>query len=404
MRLLYVVHRYHPDIPGGAEIACRLFATQMAARGHDVEVVTSCARDYMTWADVYPPGTSEIDGVTVHRLSIASPRDVERFNLLSAVVRHDPRLVPWDRQERWLEEQGPFLPSLEPWLEENYERFDAVVAFAYLYFTAPTVLRVLAGRRPLLFHPCAHEEWTLHLPLYDTPFRVADGMAYFTPEEQALVHGRFGDRAHGEVIGIGLDTAAATRFADGGVRFRAETGIGERQYVTYVGRLDRSKGVVELVTWFREFCNRTGRDLVLALLGDPVHPIEPVDDVVVAGVVSEEVRQSAVSGATCLVHPSYFESFSMVLTETWALGRPVLVQGRCAVLAGQTARSQGGISYVGYAEFEAGLERILDDPALADEMGRRGRAYVHREYEWEALLPRYEALITDMSAVTTRER
>lgn len=400
MRLLYVVHRYHPDIPGGAEIACRLFATQMARRGHDVEVVTSCARDYLEWADVYPPGTTEIDGVTVHRLSVPSPRVVERFNLLSGVVRHDAGLVPWDRQQQWLREQGPDLPGLVPWLDENYKRFDAIVVFTYLYFTAPTTLRALAGRVPILFHPCAHEEWTLHLPLYDTPFRVADAMAFFTPEEERLVEGRFGTRALGEIIGIGLDVEAATRHADGGARFRAETGIGDRPYVTYVGRLDRSKGVGELVTWFREFRSRTGRDLVLALLGDRVFPVEATDDIIVTGAVSEELRQSAVSGTVALVHPSYYESFSMVLTETWALARPVLVQGRCAVLAGQTARAQGGIAYVGYAAFEAGLERLLDDGALGDEMGRRGREFVLREYEWQVLLPRYEVLIERMGSLS----
>ena len=113
--------------------------------GHDVEVVTSCACDYVDWANVYPADTSQIDGVTVHRLRVSRPRAIESFNRLSGAVRHEPELVPWDRQQRWLAEQGPHLPDLEPWLRYNYERFDAVVVFTYLYFTAPMALR--AGSR-----------------------------------------------------------------------------------------------------------------------------------------------------------------------------------------------------------------------------------------------------------------
>ena len=56
MRVLYVVPRYGPLAAGGAEGACRSFATRMAARGHSVEVVTSCATSYLDWANVLPSG------------------------------------------------------------------------------------------------------------------------------------------------------------------------------------------------------------------------------------------------------------------------------------------------------------------------------------------------------------
>ena len=41
--------------------------------------------------------------------------------------------------------------------------------------------------------------------------------------------------------------------------------------------------------------------------------------------------------------PSYFESLSMVALEAWALGRPVLANGRCDVLKGQCIRSNAGL-------------------------------------------------------------
>ena len=67
--------------------------------------------------------------------------------------------------------------------------------------------------------------------------------------------------------------------------------------------------------------------------------------------------------------PSYFESLSMVALEAWALGKPVLANGRCDVLHGQCIRSNGGLYYENFAEFVETL-RAIDVAAGA---GRRAR-------------------------------
>ena len=72
MRLLYVVQRYGETIAGGAEQHCREMAERMAARGHHVEVATTCAKSYVDWADFYEPGRSTIAGVVV--TASGSPR------------------------------------------------------------------------------------------------------------------------------------------------------------------------------------------------------------------------------------------------------------------------------------------------------------------------------------------
>jgi glycosyltransferase involved in cell wall biosynthesis len=83
----------------------------------------------------------------------------------------------------------------------------------------------------------------------------------------------------------------------------------------------------------------------------------------------------------------------MVLTEAFAHNRPALVQRRCAVMNGHAERSGAAIPYSGFAEFEAGLETLFKDPALANAMGAAGRAYVERDYNWEHVLDNYEALL-----------
>src|SRR6202008_3751897 len=117
-------------------------------------------------------------------------------------------------------------------------------------------------------------------------------------------------------------------------------------------------------------------DLVLAIVGVDLLHIPARPDIVVTGFVEYQMRDDAIAGALALAQPSFFESFSMILTEAFAFGRPALVEAKCEVLNGHAQRSNAAIPYDSFAEFEAALELMRDDPALADAMGAAGKAYV----------------------------
>src|SRR5262245_45196179 len=124
MRILYVVQAYGHEVFGGAETHCRMMATRMAQRGHDVDVATSCATTYYDWADSYQPGESRLDGVTLHRFPVTAPRDHELFGPLSARVMSGHKPVPLFLQKRWLETQGPTLQGFEEWLWDHCLDYD----------------------------------------------------------------------------------------------------------------------------------------------------------------------------------------------------------------------------------------------------------------------------------------
>lgn len=399
MRLLYVTQRYGPDVAGGAELHCRQFATRLAGRGHHVEVLTSCARDYVTWANEYPAGPTDLDGVRVHRLPTAHPRDLRLFGPLNARVTLGEKPVALHVQEEWMRAQGPTLPGLAPWLDAYAPGFDAVIFFTYLYDTAFTGMPRVAGRVPVLLHPTAHDEPTLRLALFDGVFRRPDAFAFSTEEEQALVERRFRITRPSAVVGIGFDLDVA----GDGAAFRRRHDLGDAPYLVVVGRVDPAKGSTELFDFFAAYKQRRPGPLRLVVVGEPVDPPPPHPDLVVTGFVPDHVKQGAVDGAVALVQPSYFESFSMVLAEAWAQRRAALVQGRCAVLAGHARRSGGAVPYRGFAEFEAAVELVTADPALATALGLAGRRYVEDRFSWDVVLDRYEALLDRLTGGSVPE-
>ena len=85
-----MVPRYGADIRGGAEVGARMLAERLVAdRGFEVEVLTTCALDAITWRDELPEGTSVERGVTVRRIRSQAGRN-EHFHPLWAQLMEDP--------------------------------------------------------------------------------------------------------------------------------------------------------------------------------------------------------------------------------------------------------------------------------------------------------------------------
>ena len=391
MRILYTVQRYGESVVGGSEAAARAFAEHLARAGHELEVVTSCAQSYVDWANVFEPGAEVLNDVTVHRLPVADIRRPERFGPIHHWMIDGPRPAPLFEQMRWAKLMGPDLIGYPAWMARNIGRFDAAIFMTYMYSTTTRGLPTAAGRVPTILQPTAHDEPPIWIRLYDTLFRLPDEFLFFTPEERDVVRRRFQIEPLGRTVGIGIDLDVPGDSAE----FRRRFGIGDAPYIVYVGRIDAIKGSRELHDFFVTYKQRNGGDLRLVLVGEQIAHTGSDADVVPTGFLSEEDKRSAIAGSLALVQPSRFESFSIVVCEGWVQRRPVLVHADCEVLVGQTRRSNGGLYYRGYAEFEAAIELLIAQPGLGERMGQNGRAYVESNYSWDTVVSNVESTIHD---------
>jgi glycosyltransferase involved in cell wall biosynthesis len=380
MKVALVVHRYGLEVGGGAETLARLIAELL---NDDVEltVVTTCALDYVTWADHYPPGEVEVNGVRVVRFPVTRPRDVLKFDRMSARAYEQPHDLELGRE--WMELQGPLAPELTEHLAGAGAQYDAVVFMTYLYATTAFGLPLVADRSVLV--PTVHDEPPLRLRIFDEVFAKARALVFSTPEEQELAGRRFGvqpERCH--LIGVGVDEPPPTDPK----RFAAAHGI-KRPYALYVGRLDASKGVGTLVEDHRAYRDASPNVLDLVLVGRGKLHARGTRWLHVTGFVSEQEKHDALAGAAVVVVPSPYESLSLSLLDAWSHGRPTLANAESPVLVGQSRRSGGGLWYRDGAEYTAMVDLLARALPLSRAIGRQGRRHALVNYSWSRVRERW---------------
>ena len=389
MRISFIVQRYGQEILGGSEYHCRLIAERMAAR-HDVEVLTTCARDYITWANDYPEGTQQINGVTVRRFANSRTRDIDAFNQYSEWIFHNPHTR--DDELSWLEQQGPWCPALVDYLEGQSHAYDAVIFFTYLY--APTVLGLEVASGRSILAPTAHNEPAIHLDIYKEMFQRPRAIAYNTEVEKAFLKATFDIRAVAEeTVGCGVDLLAGRTHS----RDASRNGLPDGPFLLYGGRIDPGKGCDQLLDFFAEYKNGGG-PATLVLMGAKLMALPDVPWVQYAGLLSESDRLRALEAATIVVVPSPFESLSLLALEGMALGNPVLCNAHADVLVDHCRRSNAGLFYSTREEFIECVDLLLADRQLRERMGRNGRAYVTTNYAWDVIMAKYDALIAALPA------
>jgi glycosyltransferase involved in cell wall biosynthesis len=377
VRVAIVSPRYGAEIGGGAETLARLYARRLSDHA-EVTVLTTCALDYRTWADHYPPGEESDGPVRVRRFPVPQPRDLRGFNALSAKVLQGHQSGP-AAERAWMDAQGPHSPRLLQHLGERGADYDAVLFVPYLYATTVDGLPLVAERAILV--PAFHDEPPLALGIFEPVVAAARRLVFSTPEERDLARRRFGvtpERCG--VVGVGVDPPPAGDPDRG----RRAIGLGERPYAVYVGRIDPSKGCATMLSFHARYRRGRPAGLDLVMLGRQAMGLPRRGWLRAPGFVDEQTKHDLLTGATVLICPSPYESLSLVLLEAWSHGVPTLSSEISPVLVGQTRRARAGLWFGDAVEYAAALDLLADSPALAHALGRSGRRFT-RERSWDAV-------------------
>jgi glycosyltransferase involved in cell wall biosynthesis len=392
VKLAVVVQRYGADINGGAELHARYVAEHLSQHA-DVEVLTTCARDYVTWRDDYPSGIETVNGVPVRRFRVDHPRDPHLFGRWSDRVFNHPHSF---RDElKWLDVEGPRSTALLRHLRAADAGYDYVFFFSYRYYHSYHGARAVPARAILV--PTAERDEAIGLAVSSRTFRGVRALMYNSPEEKRLIQAVSNNHhVPGVVVGIGSEIPLRPQAE----RFRQKYGI-TGPFALYVGRIDQNKGCKELFSFFLSGLQALPKGLQLVLIGKEILPIPDHPRIRHLGFLDDQDKFDALAGSDLLLMPSYYESLSMVALEAWALGKPVLANGKCEVLRGQCIRSQAGLYYETQAEFVETLRAISESRSLNAAFSANGRRFFQQQYAWPVIEQKYLdilALLNDENA------
>ena len=247
---------------------------------------------------------------------------------------------------------------------------------------------------PFVLTPHHHPKWRgYRYSGWLTVYRAADAvLAHTTAEEQELI--RLGVAPERITV---IWSAGDDPLPGDPARFRGRFANPGAPLVLFVGQLYEYKGVAELLAAVDSLHAR-GVDANLAFVGPPTQfsrrffQRQSRPWLRVLGRVDDQEKWDALEAADVVCLPSHHEAFGRIYLEAWSKGKPV-IGGRIPAVADVVEDGRSGLLVTtgSVAELSQALERLLKDPPLAAEMGRRGQRAVEDRFNWPQVVARVEA-------------
>jgi glycosyltransferase involved in cell wall biosynthesis len=372
MRVLQVTTVYFPELQfGGPPQKIHALSRGLAARGHDVQVVTlhsarPAARDSLA-----------VDGVTV-------------------------RYLAWWGRGNWrLPRQGATLAEAVAWadvvhLYGLYNLLGPAAAAAARRAGRPYLLEPQGMLVPRGGHRAAKR---LYHRLFTRRLAANAARLIATSPAEAGELASLAPPPHLVTRRNGIDVAAFAHLPPGDT-FRRQIGATPAdRIVLFVGRISPIKNLEALV---RAFQAAALHDARLALVG-PQHEADYVarlqrlvQDLGLAarvhftGPLYGEAVRAALGAASLFVLPSTFESYGNAAAEAAVAGVPVLISDTCGIAP--TLHRRAGLAVPPTVDgLAAGLHALLDDASLRAEV-MADRFALLDQLSWDEPLAQMEAV------------
>ena len=396
MRLLNVTQSYFPFLEkGGPTVKVRAIARGISNLGHSVAVLTAdFGLDSPNWANF---------NATPNRWGYEAKEDGVETIYLRTRARY--RTLTWN-------------PGISHFCTQRLSRYDIIHIYGLYDMISPRVAREC--RRvglPYLLEPMGMFRPIIrniglkrfyHAVLGGSMIRGASRMiATSEQEREELLEGGIPD---GKIVVRRNGIEVPETFPPTG-QFRSNWGIAKDvKLVLFLGRLVSKKSPDMLLEaysrWHRRSRVLQGSVLVIAGPdeGDGYRQrLEALaaqmglnGGVLFTGPLYDDAKWAAYRDADLFVLPSQNENFGNTAAEAVACGTPVLVTDCCGI-APLVDKRAGLVVAHDCAALEAGLGRILDDPAFAAQL-RAGCEVVARSLSWAEPLAEMESLYRDVAS------
>jgi glycosyltransferase involved in cell wall biosynthesis len=404
LRFAMLTTFYPPHNFGGDGIAIQRLSRALARRGHIVTVIHDVDAYNLLHAGSEPEATPEPEGVEVVRLRSSVGRlspvltqqigrplvngqrirqilcdreiDVTMFHNISLIG--GPGILPlgrgiavYEAHEHWL-----VCPTHVLWRHGRELCTGRQCLRCSLHYRRPPQLwRFTGGLDRVLHHVDAFIAKSAFSRDKHREFgftREMDVIPYFLPRE--------------------ADGSAEAPLHD--EQWRNPASNAGRPYFLFVGRLERIKGLDDVIPAFRRV---PGADLLIA--GDGEHEIalralaEGMPNVRFLGRIAADRLAALYRDAAALIVPSVcFETFGIILIEAFRQGTPVVAR-RIGPFPEIVKTAIGGLLFDGPDDMITAMTRITDEAGMRARLARSARAAFLEHWSEEAVIPEYLELI-----------
>ncbi|AJM91247.1 glycosyltransferase family 4 protein [Nitrosopumilus piranensis] len=377
-KIIFVIPWYGKDATGGAEIQCKTLAEHLRDSGLDVEVYTTCSKQFQgEWKDDLKPGKYLENKIPVHRFRL----DKRNKSLFDSINHKIISLQKISIQE----EKDFFKNNINSKDLLNAIKKDSTSLFIfipYLYGTTFFGYQIHPDRSVLI--PCIHDEGYAKMNLVKEMLSKVRAISFNSlPEKQFA--SSLTKISQNKILGEGIDFIKKETSLQ---NFKEKYNLDK--FILCAGRKDNQKNTSLLIDYFCTYLKKNNSDLKLVLTGKGTVDIPSQFSKNILDVfLTREELNNAYSSALFLCLPSINESFSRVIMESWTNKTPVLVNGKCSVTKHFCLESNGGLYFENYLEFEACLNYFLNNPNVSQNLGQNGFDYVKNNYDWKHIVQSY---------------